>query len=78
MKYGVYTIQDTMMLYNAPFVMYSDEIAKREFANNMTRNPNRAYMRLWKIGEFDEETGTIIPGEAQLLIKGVDLGEKEE
>lgn len=78
MKYNVYSIQDTLVGYNAPFIMVSDEVAKREFTNSLTKNPNKEYLKLWKIAEFDEDEGTITSIPNELVMKGVDLNGSTE
>lgn len=59
MKYNMYSIQDTMIGFNAPFIMINEEVAKREYHNFLKKNPNAPDMRLFKIAEFDDETGVI-------------------
>lgn len=64
MIYNMYSIQDVMIGFNSPFIMKNDEIATREYNNFLENNPNAKDMRLFRIGEFNEETGeikTIIP-----------------
>lgn len=59
MLYNIYAIQDVMIGFNAPFIMKNDEIAKREYANFLKRTDNAKDMRLFKIGVFNDENGTI-------------------
>lgn len=59
MKYNIYAIQDVLIGFNSPIIFKNEEIAKREYNNFLETNPNRNDMRLFKIGEFDDETGEI-------------------
>lgn len=56
----MYAIQDVLIGFRAPFVMMSDEVAKREYKNFLEGNPNSKDMRLFKVGTFNEETGEVI------------------
>lgn len=59
MLYNIYAIQDVMIGFNAPFIMKNDEIAKREYGNFLKKTDNAKDMRLFKIGVFNDENGTI-------------------
>lgn len=59
MLYGIYSIQDVMIGFNAPFIMKNDEIAKREYNNFLKKTDNAKDMRLYKIGVFNDDNGTI-------------------
>lgn len=59
MVYKLYSIQDTMIGFNAPYIQVNEEVAKREYKNFLKANPNAPDMRLFMIGEFDDETGTL-------------------
>lgn len=73
MIYTLYSIQDTMVGFNAPFLMVNDNVAKREYANFLKTTKNPTDMRLFKIASFDDATGTIIPLPAiEQLIGGGD------
>lgn len=61
MIYNLYSIQDTMIGFNAPFIMINEEVAKREYNNFLKINKNPEDQRLYKVGTFDDATGTIIP-----------------
>lgn len=60
MIYNMYAIQDTMIGFNAPFIMVNEEVAKREYHNFLKKNPNAPDMRLFKVATFDDATGTIV------------------
>lgn len=61
MIYNLYSIQDTLIGFNAPFIMVNEEVAVREYRNFLSTNKNSADQRLYKIGTFDDSTGTVIP-----------------
>lgn len=59
MTYGIYSIQDTLIGFNAPFIMSNDEVAKREYHNYLNNTPNSEDMRLFYLGTFDDTNGKI-------------------
>lgn len=59
MKYGVYAIQDVMIGFNSPVLFKTPELAQREFKNFLENTPNSKDMRLFHIGNFDDETGEL-------------------
>lgn len=69
MEYNIYSIQDTMIGFNAPFIMKNDDIAKREYRNFLNNNPNSKDMRLYRLGKFDDESGEI-HAEVPKIIEG--------
>lgn len=73
MVYKMYSIQDTMVGFNAPFIMVNEEVAKREYKNFLKANPNAPDMRLFVIGEFDDETGTLTTMVPQCIEGGGDI-----
>lgn len=76
MVYNLYAIQDTLIGFNAPFIMVNEEVAKREYKNFLETSKNPSDLRLFKIGTFEDETGTII-GEIpkQIMGGGTENGE---
>lgn len=70
MIYNLYTIQDVMIGFNAPFIMKNDEIAKREYRNFLENNPNKEDMRLFRVGKFNDETGEVTPEVTPQLVEG--------
>ena len=60
MIYNLYAIQDTLVGFNAPFIMVNESVAKREYTNFLKTSKNPTDMRLFKIGTFDDSTGTIV------------------
>lgn len=65
MKVGIYSINDSLSWFNDPFFAGSDQIAIRQFhqyykkVDLIADNPSN--FTLFKIGEFDNEKGTIEP-----------------
>ena len=62
MIYNMYAVQDVMVGFNAPFIMVNENVAKREYANFLKSQKctNPTDMRLFKVGTFDDATGTIV------------------
>lgn len=62
MKKTIFAVQDTLAkLYNAPFTMINEEVGKRAYAESLKEDPFSEDKRLFVIGTFDDETGTIEP-----------------
>ena len=67
MKLNIYAIKDTTIgSYMNPFYLQNDNVAIREFSNIIKYAPvennirrNAKDMQLFKLGEFNEETGEI-------------------
>ncbi|QCS36211.1 nonstructural protein [Capybara microvirus Cap1_SP_162] len=68
--YKIYSVQDVLIGFNAPFIMINDDIAKREYRNMLETNPNRADMRLFRLASFDDETGMVTPEITPVLVEG--------
>ncbi len=75
MIYDLYSIQDTMVGFNAPFVMVNENVAKREYQNWLKSSKNPEDMRLFKVGTFDDATGTVLPLTPECIMGG---GEKSD
>lgn len=75
MNINLYSIQDTMVGFNAPFTMVNDEVAKREYQHFLEKNINAPDMRLFKIGEMDDQTGEIKPIVPVCIMGGGENGE---
>lgn len=70
MIYNLYSIQDVMVGFNAPFVMVNEAVAKREYANWLKTQKNPTDMRLFKVGTFDDSTGTLIGIVPECIVGG--------
>ena len=75
MIYDLYAIQDVMVGFNAPFIMVNENVAKREYNNFLEKTKNPTDMRLFKIGTFDDATGTVLPLTPECIMGG---GEKKD
>lgn len=73
MQYGIYAIHDKKIGYMAPFINHSDETAKRSFiAGAQEKEPNaiNTYSEdksLWRLGNFDDNTGELISSKEWLM-----------
>lgn len=72
MIYSLYSVQDVMVGFNAPFIMVNDNVAKREYANWLKSQKNPTDMRLFKVGTFDDATGTVLPLTPEQILGGGD------
>jgi len=65
MKLGIYSIKDTKIGYMKPFYTHNDAVALRDFENAVNDkqvnivNQNKDDMELWRLGDFNDETGEI-------------------
>lgn len=65
MKTGLYAVKDTKTVFWKPFVHHNDLSAQREFANlvnskNELVASNVEDFELWKLGTYDDVTGSIV------------------
>ena len=78
MKTKIYSIKDTKIGYMSPMYLQNDGVAIREFTNarNSTQqnivNTNPEDKELWALGEFDDQTGTIV-SDVRFIIKAEDV-----
>ena len=78
MKKIIYSIKDTKIGYMSPMYLQNDGVAIREFTNarNSTQqnivNTNPEDKELWALGEFDDQTGTIVSN-VRFIIKAEDV-----
>lgn len=78
----IYSIKDTKIGYMSPIYLQNDGVAIREFSNLRNSeqknivNTNPEDKELWCLGEFDEQTGIIIPS-VKFLIKAEDVYTKK-
>lgn len=75
MLIGIYSIYDEVAkLYAQPFFFQNDNLAIRAFKNECERpesnlKANPSDYKLYKIGEYDDETGGIIKSETPVLMR---------
>lgn len=78
MKFGIYCIQDLKSTYMTPTVDQSDATAIRNF-DHAVRNAgsiltsHKDDFRLMKLGEFDSDSGEIVPSLPSIVIEGKDI-----
>ena len=85
MKYPVYSVRDVQVGFNQPMTDLNDNVAKRNFSFAVN-NPDNGVMNfqpkdydLYRVGEFDTESGLLIPESVPVLVVngasvyGVDL-----
>ena len=85
MKLNIYAIKDTTVgSFMNPFYLQNDNTAIREFGNVIKYAPtensvrrNAKDMQLFKLGEFDEETGEI-RSEVNYLVSGTNFVEEKK
>lgn len=76
MKLGVYAMKDNLSGFVTPTFESNDEVAKRNFAYAISHKDTLLYAQkkdfdLYKIGEYDTETGHLIPLESvEMLLQG--------
>lgn len=69
---NIYAFKDTKIGFMEPFLQQNDAVAKRTFTQICTE-PEKAITRykedieLWKLGEYNEITGDIIPGKEYMM-----------
>lgn len=75
---GVYAVKDVKTSFWPPHVQVNDVAARREFENlvNSSHNEfmqqNYADCELWKLGEYDDQTGAIV-SDPVFICSGVDV-----
>lgn len=78
MKTKIYSIKDTKIGYMSPMYLQNDGVAIREFTNARNSeqknivNTNPEDKELWALGEFDDQTGTII-SDVRFIIRAEDV-----
>lgn len=83
MKRSIYAIHDALNGFGSPFVDTNDATAKRNFSFAVNNNNDMSFSPsdydLYKVGEFDHETGVLIPLSTPLLIvKGISIFSAKE
>lgn len=60
MKYSVYAMHDNVIGWGSPHIAINDEAEMRDFRNAMANDPNAADKQLYKVGQWDSETGELV------------------
>lgn len=61
MKYNIYAIKDKLVGFGVPHININIEVEMRDFKNAMSQDMNAADKELHIVGEWDTETGLIMP-----------------
>lgn len=72
----VYSIQDVLVGFGQPILSTSEEAMKRDYVNWAKTKPEAEDKRLFKIGTFDDETGTLIPIIPECIMGGIEYGKE--
>lgn len=64
MKYPIYAIRDVKSTFTAPTIDFCDATAMRNFCHAIKNSSDVMHSHpqdfsLWKVGEFDNETGAV-------------------
>lgn len=73
MKLGVYVVRDVKSTFMTPTVDQNDSVAVRNFAHAIMTSgsvisSHKEDFELYKIGEYDNETGFIVPFDVRELV----------
>lgn len=66
----IVAVEDRMTEFMQPRAVQSVEAAERDFKVLCEDSPIAKDMNLWRIGEFNTETGEITPCKPELIMKG--------
>uniref|UniRef100_A0AAU8AWJ1 Nonstructural protein n=2 Tax=unclassified Microvirus TaxID=338099 RepID=A0AAU8AWJ1_9VIRU len=80
---GIYSIRDKKTGYLTPTVDQNDAAAKRNFEHAMMQESNLLFSHpedyaLYRIGDFNSDTGFIVPRDPELIIDGFGYGRGDE
>lgn len=80
MIYSIYSIQDALTGFNAPTLQANDAAAMRSFAEVFKEVYSPSDYSLWKIGQFDTNTGELVPEVPVIVCRATDFskGDKED
>ncbi|ALS03625.1 VP5 [Gokushovirus WZ-2015a] len=72
MRLNVYAVKDVKVAFMQPFFMVNDEQAIREFARAAMQenDPFAADKELWKLGEWEDQTGGIYGMNPEYMTNG--------
>lgn len=64
------SIEDVFTGFGTPRTVQNLEAAKRDFKLIDENDPRHGDLRLYQVGEFNTETGEIIPRHPEIIMKG--------
>lgn len=81
-KFGLYSVKDNLTGFSAPTHDLNDATAVRNFGYAMQNIPQYAHKPsdydLYKVGEFDPDTGAITSTIPKIIIHGTDFFHNKE
>ena len=83
MMHPVFSVRDQMVGFNDPFCAVNENVAVRDFTNVVNNPSGRIYLNpnhydLYRIGDFDTETGKMTPCEPSLIVTGLSVKKGNE
>lgn len=82
MKYKIYAIKDTKIGFMTPIYYPNDAVALRDVTNAANSKEKNAVSEniedkeLWKLGEFDDQSGEIT-NDIEFILRAIDLKKGE-
>lgn len=82
MKFSVYCVRDSLLGFGFPVIRDNDAVASRAFEYDLKvdNSPYKHHpqdFQLYRIGEFDTESGEVISESPVLIASAIDFVEKE-
>lgn len=83
MRLKIYAIKDTKVAFMTPVYYQNDAVAMRDVKNAVNDpkeniiNKNIDDIQLWKLGEFDDQTGEII-SQIEFVANAIELKETKD
>lgn len=82
MKIPCFSIRDVKSGFSCPFTASNEAVAKRQFSGcvNSVGNVIHDYpedFQLWDVGEFDTESGNLLPSPPMFIVDAYSLVSKE-
>lgn len=82
MRYPICCMRDQLTGFMNPFVAANIEVAQRDFKilindDKQSLHYNPQHFDLYKVGEFDTDTGKIEPIEPELVLTGLSVLEQK-
>ena len=74
MKMPIFAVQDVLTGFKPPMIAANEEAMIRDYKLWAEKEAASLDMRLFKIGEFNTETGEIIPHTPDCIVGGIENG----
>jgi len=80
MRYPLYSIKDDLIGFGVPFVGDNDPVAVRYFGQAVSQEGsvyslNKSNFSLYKVGEFDTDSGEVFPSDRVYVCSALDFKE---